>query len=224
MQLLLSGMVPGVPVIPLIADLPAFRPELAGYLLHGLAHRMPGRTLYACVVDPGVGTDRDVLVARCADEWWLAPDNGLLVPLLARHTDAQIFRLRWRPAGMSASFQGRDLFMPLAARLVCGDWPECEPVPPTELVNSHWPADAWQVCYIDAFGNLITGVDADMLSPTAMLQVGDHRLSKARTFADVGVGEAFWYRNAFGLLEAAVNQGRADERLGVGLGDAIALG
>jgi hypothetical protein len=224
MQLVLSGMVPDCPVIPLIADLPAFRADLAGYLLAGLAQRMPGQTLYACVVDPGVGTDRDVLIACCGDDWWLAPDNGLLVPLLATQPDAQVYRLRWRPAEMSASFHGRDLFMPLAARLVRGERPACEPVEPSALVNAHWPADAWKVCYIDAFGNLMTGVDADRLAPTAIVQAGDHHLRRARTFADVGVGEAFWYRNAFGLVELAVNQGRADAHLGLGLGAAIAAG
>ncbi|MBK1703238.1 SAM hydrolase/SAM-dependent halogenase family protein [Halochromatium glycolicum] len=223
MQLLLNGLAPDAPVVSLIADLPAFRADLSGYLLAGLARRMPGRTLYACVVDPGVGTDRDVLMMRCGEDWWLAPDNGLLVPLLRRHPEAEVFRVSWRPDWMSATFHGRDLFMPLAARLVNCDWPDCAPVAVEELVNGHWPADIWQVCYIDGFGNLILGVDADRLTPSARLKVGGQLLSHARTFAEVAPGDAFWYRDAFGLVELAVNQGRADERLGLGLGDTVAL-
>lgn len=222
MQLLFSGLAAAVPVVSLIADLPAYRPELASYLLNGLARRMPDRTLYACVVDPGVGTDRDLLLARCGDAWWLAPDNGLLVPLLRQRTGSQVLRVRWRPAWMSASFHGRDLFMPVAARLANGDWLESTPVGLDELINAHWPAETWRVCYVDSFGNLILGVDANRVSPTAALEAGGHRLKPARTFADVAPGEAFWYCNAFGLVELAVNQGRADERLGLGLGSVLA--
>lgn len=221
MQLLFGALAPNISLVSLIADLPAFRPDLSAYLLPGLARHMPQGTLYVCVVDPGVGSERDVLLACCGDDWWLAPDNGLLVPLLRRQPDAEVFRVRWRPAWMSASFHGRDLFIPLAARLVQGEWPECEQVEVGALINAHWPPYAWQICYVDAFGNLITGLEADRLPAEAELEAGDHRLLPARTFSEVPPGAAFWYRNAFGLVELAVNQGRAEQQLGLGLGALI---
>lgn len=223
MQLLLSDLAPEVPVVPLINDLPPHRPELAAYLLPALARGMPTGTLYACVVDPGVGTDRDLLLVRAGDDWWLGPDNGLLIPLLHQHRVAQIHRVTWRPARMSASFHGRDLFMPLAARLVAGDWPDAEAIAAEPLVNNDWPAESWRVCYCDAFGNLMTGISADRIAPDATLRAGGRLLRGARTFSDVAPGEAFWYRNAFDLVELAVNQGRAEQVLGVGLGEPLTL-
>ena len=57
----------------------------------------------------------------------------------------------------------------------------------------------------------------------SLLSAAGRSLGRARTFSDVAPGEAFWYENANGLAEIAVNQGRADERLGLGIGDPVAV-
>lgn len=224
MRLRLTQLAPSVPIVTLISDLPQFRPDLAAYLLLGLQAGMPSETVYCCVVDPGVGTDREVIIADCGQDWWLAPDNGVLVPLLRSHPGARLYRLRWRPQQLSASFHGRDLFVPAAARLVAGELPDAAPIDPSALVGADWPDERACICYVDAFGNLMTGLRADGLSAIQELQVGGHRLKAARTFAEVARGEAFWYRNAFGLVELAVNQGRADHCLGLDLGAPVSLG
>jgi S-adenosylmethionine hydrolase len=221
MRLRLTQLAPSTPAVTLISDLPQFRPDLAAYVLPGLWSEMPPETVYCCVVDPGVGTDRDVVIAQCGPDWWLGPDNGLLAPMLSRQPGARLFRLRWRPVRLSASFHGRDLFVPVAARLVAGELPEAESIAVGELVGADWPQARACICYVDAFGNLITGLQADGLSADAELFAAGRWLKGARTFADVAVGEAFWYRNAFGLVEIAVNQGRADAALGLGLGAPI---
>lgn len=224
MQLRLTELAPEVPAVLLVSDLPAFRPELAAYLIPGLARGMPSPTIYGCVVDPGVGTERDLLLMRSGPDWWLAPDNGLLMPLLRRQLDPSLYRLRWRPQRLSASFHGRDLFVPVAARLATGVLLDAEPVEDlSSLVGSDWPLTSAVVCYVDAFGNLITGLDADDLCADAEVGLGGRWLRRARTFAEVPPGESFWYRNAFDLVEIAVNQGRADQALGQGLGAPIAL-
>lgn len=223
MRLRLTQLAPSIPAVTLISDLPQFRPDLAAYLLPGLQAGMPPETVYCCVVDPGVGTERDVVLMQCGADWWLAPDNGLLVPLLQRQPSVPLYRLKWRPQTLSATFHGRDVFVPVAALLAAGDLPEAERIEPAQLVGADWPAQCDRICYVDAFGNLMTGLSADSLAGGSELLVAGRRLQAARTFADVATGEAFWYRNAFGLVELAVNQGRADATLGLGLGDAVAL-
>lgn len=223
MRLRLTQLAPSVPAVTLISDLPQFRPALAAYLLPGLQAGMPSATVYCVVVDPGVGTDRELIMAECGEDWWLAPDNGILVPLLRRYPDASLCRLQWRPQQLSASFHGRDLFVPVAARLAAGQLPEAEPIAPSALIGADWPEERACICYVDAFGNLMTGLCADGLSTDRELLAGGHRLKAARTFAEVGPSEAFWYRNAFGLVELAVNQGRADRSLGLGLGAPVSL-
>ncbi|HFE32393.1 MAG TPA: hypothetical protein ENJ17_03675, partial [Gammaproteobacteria bacterium] len=125
----------------------------------------------------------------------------------------------WRPPKLSASFHGRDLFAPVAAALARGEMPDS-----TRLVRQtapDWPEDLAQIIYIDDFGNAITGLRASRLPADTRLQLGEQVLSRARTFSDVPPGQGFWYVNANGLAEIAVNQGHAARALGLSLRQAV---
>ncbi len=222
-RLVLSALAPSLPVIDLINDLVPFRPDLAGALLPGLLRGMPASTLYVCVVDPGVGGARDALIVDVDGTWLVGPDNGLFIPLLRAANAWQAWSVTWRPDQLSASFHGRDLFAPIAAMLSCGDRPAAEPIAPEQLSGWDAPDVTSRVCYVDWYGNLITGLDASGLSPAMQLQVGGHRLGFARTFGEVAEGSAFWYRNAFGLVEIAANRGRAADLLRVRPGDPVSM-
>ncbi|KAA6184972.1 SAM-dependent chlorinase/fluorinase [Thiohalocapsa marina] len=222
-RLLLSGLIPATPVIPLISDLAPFRPDLAAYLLPALIEDMPAQTLYLCVVDPGVGSDRAIIAARVRDHWLIGPDNGLLVPAIRSDPEAEVFRIDWRPPALSDSFHGRDLFAPLAAHMVRGALPKAIPIPSDTLVGRELPPQQAKICYVDHYGNLITGIDARTIDRDWVIALGDRPIRHARTFSEVPPGTAFWYANAFRLLEIAVNQARADQLLDLGVGDAIAF-
>ena len=75
-----------------------------------------------------------------------------------------------------------------------------------------------EVVYIDHFGNAMTGLRALMLPRDARLVATGRVLEPARTFSDRPPGTAFWYENSNGLVEIAVNQGRADRDLGLAIG------
>jgi hypothetical protein len=221
-QLVLSALAPAVPCVPLVSDLVPFRPDLAAYLLPGLMRRMPTATLFLCVVDPGVGGARDVLAADLLDGRWLVgPDNGLLEPCLRRAERARVYRALWRPAELSDSFHGRDLFAPIAAAIVSGSLPESQAIDRARLVGSDWPDALAKICYVDRYGNLLTGLPADELTPGCRFTINGFDVGPARTFCEVPPGRPFWYRNAFGLAEIAVSQGRADRLLGLSPGDAL---
>lgn len=228
LALLAAEFAPALPVIDLIHDLPAFRPELAAYLLPGLIRKMPPRTLYLCVVDPGVGGERAALVMRCGSDqqanWLVGPDNGLMA-MVATQTKAEIalWQVDWRPAEHSHSFHGRDLFLPIALALTTGRLPgPARRLERYQLIGHHWPAELAQVLYVDHYGNLITGLQAEHADGTATLRLGETRINAARTFCMLPPGTAFWYRNAFDLVEIAVNQGQAHQRFGVGSGAKVA--
>lgn len=223
-QLLLSAMVPGTPVVSLISDLAPFRPDLAAYLLPALMRQMPGRTLFCCVVDPGVGGERGVIAARVHDQWLIGPDNGLLVPSIRCDSNASVLRVHWRPRQLSHSFHGRDLFAPLAAAMIDGELPQADPARLPDLAGAHLPPASAKVCYVDRYGNLIGGVRAADVDREAVLEVGPHRIAFARTFCEVPAGQPFWYENAFGLVEIAANQGNASRLLGLSAGDDLPPG
>lgn len=219
----LLGLAPGVPVVDLMADAPACDPRRAAYLLAALAPEMPAAAVLLCVVDPGVGTDRTPMVAEMDGRLLVGPDNGLFEPLSRRAAVARFWEITWRPQRLSASFHGRDLFAPVAARLALGEPPPGTPIALDALIRPDWPDDLPHVVYVDAYGNALTGLRAAVLPATARLRVNGHTIARGRTFADAPAGAALWYENANGLAEIAVNGGRADTGLCVGVGTAVAI-
>jgi hypothetical protein len=217
-QAVLAAESPGVPVLNLLSNVPAGNPRPAAYLLAALAGALPSGALVLGVVDPGVGGERLPIVVEAGRHRFVGPDNGLFSRAAARDSGARAWRIDWRPARLSASFHGRDLFAPVAARLAAGvDVPLTEMLL-SQLAGSEWPDELGEVVYADIYGNLLTGLRGDGLSDSAVLEAGGRRLRYARTFSAVPAGEALWYRNSCGLIEIAVNGGSARERLGLGVG------
>ncbi|MGD8310018.1 MAG: SAM-dependent chlorinase/fluorinase [Chromatiales bacterium] len=221
MHAVLAAQAPGHPVIPLLSDAPAWRPDLAAYLLPALVRDIPADSVLICVVDPGVGTDRAALALEADGRWYVGPDNGLLALAARRASRARLLRIDWRPARLSDSFHGRDLFAPVGARLARGETLTPTPLDSGAMIGHDWPDDLPAVIYIDTYGNLLTGLRADSLPEAAVLEVGGIETRFARTFAEAPPGRPFWYRDSCGLVEVALDRARAADRLGVGVGAEI---
>ncbi len=212
---------PGARILDLVADLVPFRPDLAAYMVPALVRDLPPGGVCVCVVDPGVGGARDALAVAADGRWFVGPDNGLLALVAQRAVDLSCASITWRPERLSATFHGRDLFAPVAAAIARGEPPPLEARDPRDLVGWEWPLDRPWVCYRDAFGNLMTGLRASAFGRDLVIRAGGHCLEYARTFTEVPEGRAFWYENALGLVELAVNRGRADRALGLTPGDPV---
>ena len=218
MKAVLHRDAPGIAVIDLFADAPSRAPQPAAYLLAAYAAWFAAGTVVLAVVDPGVGSNRGAIAVLADGRWHVGPDNGLFEIVMRRARQIEAFAITWQPPGLSASFHGRDLFAPVAARLARGD-PAGELLQPSPVLRfADWPDDLAQIVYIDVFGNAVSGLRARKLAAGARLGIAGTSVAQARTFADVPVGAAFWYENSNGLAEIAVNQGRADRVLGLGLG------
>lgn len=215
---------PGLPIVDLFADAPAQRPKEAAYLLAAYADAMPVGSVFLCVIDPTVGGERPAVAARIDGRWFVGPGNGLFEPLLRRATAVETFRIRPSAKTISPSFHGRDLFAPVVARLANGLPPEDAGLAPGAMPRfADWPDDLSAIVYVDVYGNLMTGVRADVLPEGSAVALAGQRLERARTFSAVPVGAAFWYKNANGLAEVAVNCGRADIMFKQGVGDIIQI-
>lgn len=220
MRAVLARQAPGVPVIDLFNDLPPHAVRAAAYLLPAYAQGFPPESVFLCIVDPGVGGARRAVMLHADDRWYVGPDNGLLQILARRAARNECYEIVWRPATLSASFHGRDLFAPVAAMLARGQRPEGRPTNLMPL-SPAWPDDLAEILYIDRFGNAITGLRAAGLAREARLHTGRGDLARARTYSDVAPGQAFWYENANGLVEIAANQARASAVLNIAVGDGV---
>jgi S-adenosylmethionine hydrolase len=223
MHAVLAAEAPGAAAIDLFHGAPAFDIRAAAYLLPAYTTCLPEGSVCVAVVDPGVGGARPAVFARAHGRWYVGPDNGLFSILARRAHDWMCREILWRPEGLSTSFHGRDLFVPVAARLAKGEMPQSRA---TQLwqAGSEWPDDLWRVLYIDRYGNAITGVRAAGLQPDCALRVKGRRLRYARVFAEVTPGEPFWYENSSGLVEIAANGTSAAQLLGMETGDALDAG
>ena len=218
----LAREAPAALVLDLLADAPACDPEAAAYLLAALAPEFPQGAVFLCVVDPGVGdAARRPAVVRADGRWYVGPDNGLFNVVAQRATTLDWWDITWRPERLSASFHGRDLFAPVAARIARGLPPPGQKQEPKARLLPGWPEDLARIVYIDRFGNALTGLRAAGLGPAASLVVNGSEVGRARTFSDVPAGTAMWFENANGLAEIAVNRGRADQVLGLQVGTVV---
>lgn len=238
---LVSAGVPPSHIIDLAHDLPAHGVREAAFLLREMAQGFPPGTVHLVVVDPGVGGRRQpIVIATRRGPLLVGPDNGVLVPLAAALGVRDVYRIdptRLPPkVRVGTTFDGRDLFAPAAARLATGVRPSTLG-PSTTAREYTVPAAArrpngarGEVLHVDRFGNLITNV------PTGWVNAGVTRLRltlgrlRRRTVPYTSSYEALGPRtvgalgSSFGLVEVAVGEGRADTRLGVGVGATVELG
>jgi len=222
MKAVLTAAAPSVPVIDLLSAAPAYAARASAYLLAALAPDFPAGAVFLAVVDPGVGGNRAPVVVKADGQWFVGPDNGLFAIVARRADDIAAWRIAFRPQSLSASFHGRDLFAPVAARIAAGKDVPGSPIPPETVHRADWPDDLAEIVFIDHYGNAMTGLRAATLPGDSVLESAGHRFRSARVFSDVAPGAAFWYENANGLAEIAVNQGRADG-LGIMVGTPVAI-
>lgn len=209
---------PDTPVVTLMADAPTFNPRASAYLLAALVKALPENCVVLGVVDPGVGDDaRKPVWVKSGGRIFVGPDNGLFA--IAAQNNGEWFEISWRPPALSNSFHGRDLFAPVAAMLSQGEIPASNPL--DAWVGQDWPTEVDEVIYIDAYGNLMTGIPAERMSQRDQLVINGESVAYASTFSAVRCNELFWYENSSGLVEIAVNQGNARQHLGASIGTLV---
>lgn len=220
MHAAIRGLV-DTPVVDLLHHMPAYDVRAGAYLLDALQRQFASGTVFVGVVDPGVGSDRAPVMVNADGKWYVGPDNGLFNVICRRARSVDVSRIDWRPRRLSASFHGRDLFAPVAAKLAGGEVPQHSPW--TLVETGEWPEDLPEIIYIDHYGNVMTGIRAGSLSVGAIIRVGNRRLDSATTFAAARAGTPFWYRNSLDLVEIAVKEASAAALLDLHIGEPVTV-
>lgn len=220
---------PDIPVFDLISNAPPHDPTASAYLLATYCQSFPDQSVFLAVVDPGVGGNRRPIVVRAGTQWFIGPDNGLFELVIRRAmADVEAWEIRWQPEFLSSSFHGRDLFAPIAARIagnqtINGNDPDFKALDVASIRRTDWPDDLAAIIYVDHFGNSMTGLRANQLSAETRLRACGKNIIMAETFTSVSTGDIFCYENSNGLIEIAVNGGRAIDELGAQIGEKVEL-
>jgi S-adenosylmethionine hydrolase len=235
---------PQARVIDLTHGVPRHDVRRAALILEGALSYVPVG-VHLAVVDPDVGAARRAVAARLADDRYLVgPDNGLLSLAAERAGVVEavdIAHSRFRLEPVSATFHGRDIFAPVAARLAGGTAlaDTGEPCDPAGLVRLTLPQARIEdgslvahALYIDRFGNVSLNADHGDLSALGLRlghpvhlhgAFGGTTANYVRTFVDVSEGELLVYEDAYRRLSVAVSHGSAAERLGLNVDDELRI-
>ncbi|SHI78416.1 hypothetical protein SAMN02745216_00501 [Desulfatibacillum alkenivorans DSM 16219] len=244
MKGVILGINPKAKIVDLTHHIPAQSIRAASFLLKtSYAYFAPG-TIHVAVVDPGVGSDRQILAVKADGHYFLAPDNGLLRPILDEAAEVEaviVSNPKICLAQISRTFHGRDIFAPAAAHLSLGT--------PLEDMGSSISLEAMQheetareeqmpeqllgqIVWVDHFGNLVTTISKDGLEMFAqgrpwedmVVHVqGGEGLRILDTYSEVGRGELLALIGSRGFLEISVNMGNAQEALYAGPGARVTV-
>jgi S-adenosylmethionine hydrolase len=240
MKGVILSRLPEARIVDVTHEVPVYWPAEAGFWLARAYMYFPRGTVHVAVVDPGVGTSRHIVVIHADEHLFLAPDNGLLAPLVGRAREVTIRRLdlptvrqRFNLATPSATFHGRDIFAPLAAELAAGRARIEDLGPTTSDIVPAWVDDpsvtaeqvSGVIITIDHFGNLITNIEAEMVARFShpVVRTGGHTFPLKRTYGDVRPGDFLALINSFGVLEIARAEQSAAEALGLGRGAPVTV-
>lgn len=225
-------------IVDLSHGIPAGDVELAAWTLRWARRWFPPGTVHCAVVDPGVGSARFALAASAGGQFFVGPDNGVLSYALADAGRARLVSLPApKGAAAPATFHGRDVFAPAAARLSRGEplaalgppldsWVRLRERRPRPLGPGRLEAE---VIAADRWGNLATSATAADLARagiggTARIAVGRAAVRGIlRFYAEVAPGAALALVNSDGHLEIAVNGGSAAERFKAARGTRIRI-
>jgi S-adenosylmethionine hydrolase len=216
----------------------------AAFVLRNTLAYMPDHAVHLAVVDPGVGGPRRALALRSAgDRLFVGPDNGLL--LLACDADGGVAEARhltneglWL-VPLSATFHGRDVFAPVAARLAAGlSLSEVGGLlDPESLVRLALPEPkrhrdglSAEAVLVDRFGNVALNLNAEQLEKARLgesielLCGGERYLARvARSFSSVRRSDIVVLVDSYGQVAVTVNAGSAAEVLSLEAGDEVRL-
>jgi S-adenosyl-L-methionine hydrolase (adenosine-forming) len=240
----MKGMIqthaPGTVIVDVCHHVEPFNIVQAGFFLAASQAYFPEETIFAAVVDPGVGGDRRIVLVEKFRQFFLAPDNGLLTLLMHKGglTRARDVTPPWRREA-SATFHGRDLFAPLAAKLACcaeidGLGEEINPHSLTLLPGAQpglvGDTLTAMVLNVDHFGNCVLNLESQEWGNTlakaqglAIIAPASAPVRPAFTYELLEPGEVGLIKGSQGYLELALKQASAAQELSLSLGMSVTL-
>ena len=231
MHAILLEVCPEVKILDITHNIAPGDIKSAAYMVGRMKYRLPIGCALVAVVDPGVGTSRQAVAIKTGERYFIGPDNGVFSRLIMGSKNFKVRILDQRDLMLSEysnTFHGRDLFTPVAGKLISGV--RFESIGREGSLIDTFPAkqplrnrDNWagEVIYIDHFGNIITDINHCL---QGKIEVGGFKdILKAENYHDQPRGEVFWLNGSGGTIEISMNGESAANHLGLEIGDPICL-
>ncbi len=235
---------PDARIVDITHEIPPQDIEAAAFTLLAAQPAFPSGTIHVAVVDPGVGSSRRPILIKLNENYFVGPDNGIfsyvVETLLSLGHELEIFHLtneKYFRHPVSATFNGRDIFAPVAAALSLGVKPSALGTQISDMVHPpplkpETQADGkinGRIIHIDRFGNCVTNITPDeltqpMIAAGAKLSINRKLVKSFRQyFAEETAGRdklfAIW--GSAGFLEIAALNTSAAKLLKAHRGDPV---
>jgi hypothetical protein len=235
------GLVPNVQMIDIAHDITRHDIIQAAFVLLNSSRFFPINTIHLVVVDPGVGTNRRRIIVRGNRYYYVGPDNGVLSLAIQEEGIKKIVQItekKYMRSEITATFEGRDIFAPVAAHLAQGVPIESFGRKMSQMNHLHIPQPhisnrqiSGEIIHIDGFGNIITNISHshihDFVSIGQKYHVTVNQLTKPmkymKSYGYVSPGELIIIIGSSNYLEVSINQGNAQKLFNAARGDPIAI-
>jgi S-adenosylmethionine hydrolase len=234
-------LAPNAKIIDIAHDLTRYNIIQAAFILLNSSKYFPRNTIHLVVVDPGVGTERRRIIVQGNRSYYVGPDNGVLSLAIQEEGLKKIILIserKYMRSNVTATFEGRDIFAPVAAHLAQG-------VPiesfgrkvdqmiqlriSQPLISNHHISG--KIIHIDGFGNIITNITYsqihDLITIGEKYQVTINQLTKTmkymKSYGYVSPGELIIITGSSNYMEISINQGNAQKLFNAMTGDPIAI-
>ncbi len=227
---------PEARIVDISHEIIAFHPISAAYVLAGVMNYFPRETIFLTVVDPGVGTERKILLISSEGKYYIGPDNGVFAPVYQyaeEYTVYEVTEPHFFLPEPSPTFEARDKMAPVAAWLSRGIPVERFGRRTEEYRKFKLPQPKIDgnrirgiVIHQDRFGNLALNIRKEDIKDRKILfgSIKGVKISNfASTFMDIPPNELGFIINSFGYLEIAVRMGSAAQVLKAGIGEPVEL-
>ena len=218
-------------IVDICHDIVPYSIEHAQFMLYTTYSFFPAHTIIMSVIDPGVGTQRNILLATDGIYYFLAPDNGLLsciknlVDVWAVETEA--FK------NASSTFHARDIFAVIAARLASSGIDAIAKRQVHEYIHTPFPyfclnngAIVCRIMHVDRFGNCILSLPNDRYHVSlqkAVVHDRDVMVHHCKTYADLPNGAVGLLQGSSGFVELCMRENDCSGTLGLHIGDGVTL-
>jgi S-adenosylmethionine hydrolase len=228
-------------IIDITHDIQPHNIREGAFVLSCTAPLFPPGTVHVGVVDPGVGTSRRGLLITTKSQIFIGPDNGLLIPAAKKIGDMHVYQLtneKMMRFPRSKTFDGRDVFTPVAAHLLngmafdeVGDKISDFITLDFDSIQKSGSSIQGEVIYIDRFGNIITNIPKNMLtnhpSENAIIEFSfgkkSYKIPFVPSYGHVSLNQMLATIGSNDFFEISINQGNAAEELKVKPGSLVSI-
>jgi hypothetical protein len=228
---------PDATIVDISHSVPPIDIRAGAFAIYSVVRHFPPGTIHVGVIDPGVGSDRKAIIVKAGDQWFVGPDNGLLIPPSRLLGDIEVYEIMEDGLSehISSTFHGRDIFAPAAAYLSSGRDVLEFARRTDDYVDMDFSGYTIEkqfieatVVYVDDFGNIITNIPGekifDEIEVGTALSVSGRQMPFLNTYSGVSKWELVALIGSHGFFEIAVNQGSASRLLHLANGNSIRIG